>query len=204
MRPDATHSYEDDLESFMHVMLWVSLKYMEADMTPRARFNTLENTFEQDDGDDEHGRALGGHFKSRALHAGSFCHRFTFKEPRVGPLLGGLAISFSCRYGSYQLTEEERHKRVKDLENFNTFNCTFQTLLGEESNWKFPASAELQPADPGRFGLRPGVREGTSQRTLRMVGHWPGAPIAHTQTAGTVPITFYPSPRPAQVTHRLH
>jgi len=149
-------------------MAWVSLMYMENGMTPRARFNILKSTFEEDDGKDQDGHTLGGRCKAVALRIGRFYNIFCFKEPRVDALLDGLAKLFSCRYGSHgdQLTEEERNKQVKDLETFNTFNHTFQTLLGEESSWKFPMDPEVQPVDPG-LSMKGGLPN------LCLEGHWP-------------------------------
>jgi len=65
--PNSGHSYEDDLESFLYVMTWVSFTYMESKMTPQARFNVLKSMFEDDEGEDEHGNTLGGWRKDLAL-----------------------------------------------------------------------------------------------------------------------------------------
>jgi len=166
--------------------------YMESDMTPRERFNILTTMFEEDDGEDQHGHKVGGRSKVNALCLGQFYRVSTFNEPRVGALLDGLAKLFSVRYPSYygdQLMEEERHKQMKDLETFNTFNHAFQTLLGEESSWMFPVGPEVQPVDPGMSVSR-GWVESTNRRKLRLGGLWPHqAPIPHMQTAGIVPIS---------------
>lgn len=173
-------------------MVWASLTYMESDMTPRARFNILRSIFEEDDGEDQHGHKLGGQSKARALYIGWFYPVLTFNEPRVDMLLNRLAKLFSCRYGSYhgdQLTEEEKHRQIEDLETFNMFNHTFQTLLGEESGWKFPVVPEVQPVDPGMSVPR--VQEETNMRNLRIGGFWSyQAPIAHAQSVGIILISL--------------
>ena len=162
----------------MHVMAWVSLTYMESDLTQRARFNILESTFEENDGEDQDGHTLGGRNKALALRLGRFHYEPTFREPRVDALLNGLTNSFSCRYGSHhidQLTEDERRERIKNLETFDTFNHTFQTLLGEESSWKFPMGPEVQPVDPGKPVPRMRKKKSTNRRDLRLggLGLWP-------------------------------
>ena len=62
--PDSGHFYEDDLESFLYVMAWVSFTYMESNVTPQTRFNLLKTMFEDEEGNeegkDQHGNTLGG------------------------------------------------------------------------------------------------------------------------------------------------
>ena len=168
--------------------------YMESDMTPRAWFNILRSTYEEDGGEYQHGHTLGGRFKALALHAGQFYRTHTFKEPRVDALLNGLARSFSCRYGSYlgdHLTEEERRNQRQDLKTLGTLDHTFQALLGEESSWKYPMKPEVQAVDPGISVSR--VRETTTGCNLRMRGLWPNrAQNARAWSAGCSGITFFP------------
>lgn len=193
MRPDATHSYNDDLESFWHVMAWVSLTYMETNITPRARFDLLKTTFEDELGEDQLGRTLGGWAKVITLCYGRLYPTPIFNEPRVDALLEGLTVLFSCRYNSYPrdlLTVEERSKQLQDLETLDAFDHIFQTLLGEESSWKFPKEPKIQPVDPGRSAAR--LQETATRRNFRLMGHWPArTPITRAETAGIVPPTLY-------------
>ena len=117
-----------------------------------------------------------------------------FNEPKVDALLNGLARLFPCRYyprTEDRQTEEEWDKQRQDLETFDKFDHTFETLLGEESSWKFPMGPEVQPVDPGR-PMR-WVKESTTMRNSRLRGNWPTARV---QTAGIVRVSRpYPSLR---------
>jgi len=150
-------------------MAWVSFTYMESDMTPKARFNVLF-TFEECDGVDR-GFIRGGRAKSTIMRGGQFYRGLIFKEHKVDFLLMQLTELFSCRYpfgGDPPPTEEEQ-KEIQDLKTFDKFDHIFQTLLGEESSWKFPIGPEVQPVDPGMSSPR--VQE--TLGNLRFVGHWP-------------------------------
>ena len=144
--PNAGHFYQDDLESFLHVMAWVSFTYMESDMGQEMRFSIL-SMFEE----------CCGLTKALSLGAGCFYYKDTFKEPKVDSLLNELTRLFSYRYANNGMTEEQKRKKVPDLEGFDTFDHTFERLLGEESCWKFPAHPEAQPVSPG---LHMRIREG--------------------------------------------
>ena len=172
-RPDSSHSYEDDLESFLYVMAWVSFTYMESNVTPQTRFNLLKTMFEDEEGKDQHGNTLGGRYKDMTLRVGGFYHKDIFKEPRVDGLLNGLAKLFSCRYS---ILGDPRHEadaeKLRDLETFDKFSGTFQTLLGEESRWGPPAGPKAHPVDDGTWKPRaPKVQEqiSTRPRNLRLI-----------------------------------
>ena len=162
---------------------------MESSLGPELRFSVLSAFNDPDD----------GFKKMLTILNGSFHTEDCFNEPKVDTLLNGLARLFSCRYYPWtedRRTEEERDKQRQDLEAFDKFDRTFETLLGEESSWKIPVGPEVQPVETWR-PIR-WVKQSKTMRNFRLRGYWPTARI---QTAGIVRVSRpYPSQRLTPVT----
>jgi len=185
MDHNAPHCYEDDLESFLHVMAWVSFTFMESDLTPQARYNILWR-FEEFDGEVD-GYAQGGVSKSHALMGGQFYPRHIFKDRKVDLLLAGLAKLFSCRYAAIG----DPREKLEALKTINKFDDTFKSLLGNESDW-LSHGPKVQPVGFGMLVSKKQELFSTAQRALHLIGHWSG----RTSTTGMILILFLRAPDP--------
>ena len=170
----APHLYEDDLESFLYVMAWVSLTYMANRDSPQSRFHRLlifDEFMKQD------GHQTGGQTKLQAMKAGAVLPKNNFLEPKVYPLVNGLAGLFTSRYVGVS----------ENLESFEKFGSVFTTLLGKKSGWEHGSSPAIQPVDSGLVVSAKQMDTSTVLRNIRLKGYWPEwvAP----KITGTVPIS---------------
>ncbi|KIJ13561.1 hypothetical protein PAXINDRAFT_13524 [Paxillus involutus ATCC 200175] len=117
--PGMKHTLQDDIESFLHVLVWASIKYVPATNAYSAeeRGSDLRRIFDAIDFVKD-GAAIGGTIKSAAFAAGTYPPP-NFKPKRPSPLLGLLeafSSPFKSRYIAKPPTEEERARveRVGD------------------------------------------------------------------------------------------
>ncbi|KAG1726059.1 uncharacterized protein EDB91DRAFT_1061813 [Suillus paluster] len=97
----------DDLEPFLHVLSWVTLRYLDNTMNTLARATYLSKTF--DEARIENGIASGGEHKE--LHSVGDAYilaKLTFKKTSsLSNLLREIAAVFRWRYA--EIPEKERH-----------------------------------------------------------------------------------------------
>jgi len=109
--PSMTHTLQDDIESFLHVLVWASIKYVPATDAYSAadRGDDLLRLFDVI-GYVEDGAAIGGKAKADALGRGTYPPTI-FKPKQPSPLfklLRDFAEPFKSRYMEQPPTEEER------------------------------------------------------------------------------------------------
>ncbi|KIJ04883.1 hypothetical protein PAXINDRAFT_103981 [Paxillus involutus ATCC 200175] len=109
--PGMKHTLQDDIESFLHVLVWASIKYVPATdaYSTADRGDDLRRLFDVIDYVED-GAAIGGKTKSAAFAAGIYPPT-NFKPKRPSPLLGLLetfSSPFKSRYIAKPPTEEER------------------------------------------------------------------------------------------------
>ncbi|KIJ09577.1 hypothetical protein PAXINDRAFT_172454, partial [Paxillus involutus ATCC 200175] len=109
--PGMTHTLQDDIESFLHVLVWASIKYVPATNSYSAeeRGSDLRRIFDAIDFVKD-GAVIGGNTKEDVLGCGSYPPT-NFKPKRPSPLLRLLetfSSPFESRYIAKPPTEEER------------------------------------------------------------------------------------------------
>ncbi|KAG2043088.1 hypothetical protein BDR03DRAFT_1005979 [Suillus americanus] len=117
---DKHHVLADDLESFLHVMMYTIVRYLPSATNVEDR-NTLLQIFDEEHVIDEGGRAIGGSRKRKYLAGPEFhiVKKFT-APPEIATLLRELCELFPIRYNAtLQLIErhtpETRFKTPSDL-----------------------------------------------------------------------------------------
>ncbi|KAG2030909.1 hypothetical protein BDR03DRAFT_928595 [Suillus americanus] len=117
---DKHHVLADDLESFLHVMMYTMVRYLPGATNVQDR-NTLLQIFDEEYVIDQGGRAIGGSRKRKYLADLDFhiVKKFT-APPKITTLLRELCDLFLIRYnGTLQLierhTRETRFKTRSDL-----------------------------------------------------------------------------------------
>lgn len=98
------HTLADDLESFLHVLSWVALRFTPHGLTTGALTATLEGMFEQAYEDDG-GLTRGGITKMNYLIATGI-RRSNFKCPMLAKLLVALTKTCAVRYEETPSDEE--------------------------------------------------------------------------------------------------
>ncbi|RDB24604.1 hypothetical protein Hypma_008214 [Hypsizygus marmoreus] len=93
--PPVTHTLQDDMESFLHVLNWVSLRFLPSEGSPRRLKHILDVVFETRYA--RAGKAVGGNFKEMFLVAQGI-HYFDFGNPPLTSLLTDLAGLLAVRY----------------------------------------------------------------------------------------------------------
>src|SRR6266487_3170032 len=92
------HELADDLESFLHVLSWVALLFMEHAWDPKRLSKCLQDVFE-DSWVDANGTAQGGkHKKYFILEREILTAGLT--KPKINTLLESLTTTLAARYES--------------------------------------------------------------------------------------------------------
>ncbi|KIJ10162.1 hypothetical protein PAXINDRAFT_172239 [Paxillus involutus ATCC 200175] len=109
--PGMKHTLQDDIESFLHVLVWASIKCVPATdvYSPEERGSDLRRIFDAIDFVKD-GAVIGGNTKEDVLGCGSY-PPIKFKPKQPSPLfrlLRDLASPFKSRYIAKPPTEEER------------------------------------------------------------------------------------------------
>ncbi|KAF8553900.1 hypothetical protein OG21DRAFT_1509533 [Imleria badia] len=120
LHPGKMHTFTDDLESFLHVLGWTTLRYVPASDTYRAHARGLDMEAFDQHYHPRGGNELGGHQKRLVLRGASYPSS-TF-EPRTPTplfgLLGQLSSPFKSLYAVSPPTAEAR-ENVKLLTNIS-------------------------------------------------------------------------------------
>jgi hypothetical protein len=104
MNNKSPHTVADDLESFLHVLSWVILRFIPNTRSPRELADTLHRVFDYSyEGDD--GSAKGGETKQDFLSGGGVS-RYLRGHPILSNLLRDLTATFTVRYAEPPSDEE--------------------------------------------------------------------------------------------------
>ncbi|KIM37455.1 hypothetical protein M413DRAFT_448506 [Hebeloma cylindrosporum] len=145
LRPD----YTDDLESFWHTLLYISLRWCEHDLDPTKVVHIISELFDYKT-QDAAGRPVGGHHKSMELQTRAYLKSMGIRSPPLLRILRDSARILASRYcGEEEAIEEITRLRSQYVGNdfrFYLMNghtdlfltnyldwANFQTL--KTSNW---------------------------------------------------------------------
>jgi hypothetical protein len=118
--PAKHQDFEDDLESFLHVLTWTSVRYCPSNLTAQERTTYLRTTF--DEVDEKNGVCVGGLVKSGGLglerYLPSELVSFSGGSPLID-LLREISLPFAVRYQKPPSEEDirdfEETKAIADL-----------------------------------------------------------------------------------------
>jgi hypothetical protein len=105
MHPGTKHSLTDDLESFFHVLSWVSLHYVKHDIGPIPLTRLLDNMY-LDSQLNNNGEVIGGELKSAYIVQGKLADAGFASH--LGALIEKLELWFASRYAKYDPEEATR------------------------------------------------------------------------------------------------
>jgi len=148
----AKHTLQDDLESFLHVLSWVALRYMphgyDADELDDIMKACFDHAYEGLDGSVKGGRNKKEHIISGAIP------RSGFHNPEITTLLRTLNRIFAARYQDpsslegleedlYEPTLRAYQKALEALANSDWMLSTFRNAVEDRTVW--PKDDESKP-----------------------------------------------------------
>jgi hypothetical protein len=114
-REPLQHELADDLESFLHVLGWVALRFTRHSMTPKALTSLLNNMFDDSYSEDD-GYARGGSTKESYLVSGKMTKNAGFSDSILTALIKDVTDTCAVRYIDPPSDDElaEYHKMQKE------------------------------------------------------------------------------------------
>ncbi|GJJ15772.1 hypothetical protein Clacol_010050 [Clathrus columnatus] len=164
--PTTVQDLTDDVESFIHVLTWVSFRYAEHDMKDGALNNFLTSVF--DDAYYEDGLAKGGRTKMNYLMSHSELTGTRFGNPILRALLVEVTKTISFRYRTEPSLEDAHNDKATLNHLVKGHEETLEKL--KSSEWiidKFASALKLPnwPANDGAKKNRDIKKAGTRIQT---------------------------------------
>jgi hypothetical protein len=112
MDPGKRHELADDLESFLHVVTWLVLRFSSHNLSEPLLATLLQAVF--DEGSvEQSGREVGGQSKADALQGGRIARTVKFhSRPKLDSLLSLLTNTFAARYENITFGTDNEQERV--------------------------------------------------------------------------------------------
>ncbi|KAH7887107.1 hypothetical protein F5I97DRAFT_1106621 [Phlebopus sp. FC_14] len=109
------HELQDDLESFVHVLAWTTVRYVRNRMSPDQRRVYLKM---YDENDSVHGKTVGGSIKAFRFKTQEYVSDITLAHPSpLLDLLGTLSDVFTSRYAKPPTdSQRQRYERLKQTD----------------------------------------------------------------------------------------
>ncbi|KAK0217046.1 hypothetical protein IW262DRAFT_1464083 [Armillaria fumosa] len=151
------HNVADDLESFLHVLTWVTLRFTPNDLTQQSLSTTFHRWYEEVER--LSGQSLGGRAKQEALLGGTVTVKnLKLRNPNLSRLLLTLFPAFAARYESdFYLglleTDPEKAQHLLDrLQDHKLILNTVTEALKDRATWpKNDRSQENRMDKKARF-----------------------------------------------------
>jgi hypothetical protein len=152
-----THNLADDLESFLHVLTWMALRYTPHALDSKTLTHLLSDMFDESYEDDR-GILHGGENKAPYLLSGRVVRTAGFNHPILPSLLESLTVTFAVRYDKppsdetiqghdeisgihdddrvlQKLLKSRYLSKTKALENSDWMLDTLNKTLVDKSSW---------------------------------------------------------------------
>jgi len=137
MNPTAPPTLADDLESFIHVLAWVALRYMPHKLTAAALTKLMQDYFDDHYKDDD-GIVKGGTTKKHQIILCAIPVDCGFRNPNIEDLLEKLMDTFAVRYEKTKKKkkeEEEEEEEEKEKERVRMSEQRRKRARLADSNW---------------------------------------------------------------------